>query len=49
LVNAGYFDKAITLATKYGFDLINMLEVLTKRCVLLQQGVVPSSHLYGKK
>jgi hypothetical protein len=48
LVNAGYFDKAITLATKYGFDLINMLEVLTKRCVLLQQGVVPSSH-FGRE
>lgn len=39
LVDAGFFDKAITLAVKYSFNLSVVFEVLTKRCVLLQQHV----------
>jgi hypothetical protein len=47
LVDAGFFDKAITLATKYGFSLGTVFEVLTKRCVLLQQHVDFPASTYG--
>lgn len=39
LVQGGYFDKAITLAVNYDMSLELVFEILTKRCVLLQQHI----------